>query len=165
MSLIQKHKVLAYRRNRYEKDQAAFIRSYPDRNCFARRYASVADLYVMELETYVPNEIIDEYSYSELFRQVLSFIEETFRPDHFDSYFGGLFHWLDVRFMEWLISHQNELKRLLTWNQVCELQCNWMWWKVIKMLIPDFPEKTIKEMWYYSNEKQKIDLYERLWQT
>ena len=162
---IQRYKVLAYRRNRYEKDQSAFIRSYPDRNCFARRYAAVADLYVMELEAYVPNEIIDEYTYEQVFRQVLSLVEETFRPDHFDSSFpalaGTLVHWLDFNFMEWLISRQGELKRRLTWSQVCELQCNWMGWNLIRMLIPDFPEKTIKEMWYYSDEKQKEDLHDR----
>lgn len=159
---IQRYKVLAYRRNLYEKDQSAFIRSYPDRNCFARRYASVADIYIEELEYYIPNEIIDEYTYEQVFRQVLSLIEETFRPDHFNSIITGeLIHWLDFDFIEWFISHQNELKRRLTWNQVCELQCNWMGWNLIRILIPDFPEKTIKEMWYYNDEKQKEDLYDR----
>lgn len=154
MSLVQKHKVLAYRRNKYEKDQSAFIRSYPDRNCFARRYASVADIYVAELETYIPNEIIDEYSYEQVFRQVLSLVEETFRPDHFNSIITGeLIHWLDFDFMGWLISHQMELKRRLVWSQVCELQCNWIGWRICRV-----PEKTIREMWYYSDEKQKRDL-------
>lgn len=156
MSLVQKHKVLAYRRNKYEKDQAAFIRSYPDSNCFARRYALVADIYIAELETYVPNEIIDDYTYSELFRQVLSLIEETFRPDHFNSVITGeLIRWLNFGFIEWLVSHQNELKRRLTWNQVCELQYNWMGWRICFI-----PEKTIREMWYYNDEKQKEDMYE-----
>jgi len=41
------------------------------------------------------------------------------------------------------------------------LQCNWMGWNLIRLLIQEFPEKTIKEMWYYSDEKQKEDLYER----
>lgn len=150
MSLIQKHKVLAYRRNKYEKS----------------RSIAVADLYIAELEGYIPNEIIDEYAYSELFRKVLSITKETFRPDHFNSIITGeLIHWLDFYFMEWLISHQNELKRRLKWNQVCELQCNWMGWNLIRILIPDFPEKTIREMWHYSDEQQKLDLYERLWQT
>jgi len=151
---IRKYKVLAYRRNRYEKDQSAFIRSYPDRNCFARRYASVADQYIYELEAYVPNEIIDEYSYEQAFKEVLSLVSETFRPDHFDSVFhGGLFHWLEFDFMEWLLAHQSELKRRLSWSQVCELQCNWMGWKLIKMLKPETSELTLKEMWYHDRTR------------
>lgn len=138
MSLIQKHKVLYYLRNKYDKS----------------RSITVADQYIFELEAYIPNEIIDEYAYEQVFRQVLSLVEETFRPDHFNSIITGeLIHWLNFDFMEWLISHQTELRRRLTWNQVCELQCNWMGWKICHV-----PEKTIRELWYYDDEKQKRDL-------
>lgn len=137
--MIRKHKILWYRRNKYNKS----------------RSIAIADQYIAELEEYVPNEIIDEYSYSELFKQVLSLIEETFRPDHFNSVFhGGLFHWLDFDFMEWLVSHQMELKRRLTWNQVCELQCNWMGWKVDRIISPELSELTLKEIWYYDRTRQ-----------
>jgi len=136
--MIQHCKKLYYRRNKYDRS----------------RSISVADQYIAELETYVPNEIIDQYSYEQAFKEVLSLVSETFRPDHFDSYFGGLFHWLDFEFMEWLILHQGELKRRLSWNQVCELQCNWMGWNLMKMLNPEISELTLKEMWYY--EKSRI---------
>ena len=99
----------------------------------------------MELEHYVPNEIIESYSYSELFRQILSLIQENYRPDHFDSLFGGLIEIFDVEFMEWLISHAGELKRLLHWNEVCELNANYLMWKISI----EEKELTIKEMWYY----------------
>jgi len=136
--MIQHCKKLYYRRNKYDRS----------------RSISVADQYIAELESYVPNEIIDQYSYEQAFKEVLSLVSETFRPDHFDSYFGGLFHWLDFEFMEWLILHQGELKRRLSWNQVCELQCNWMGWNLMKMLNPEISELTLKEMWYY--EKSRI---------
>lgn len=116
----------------------------------------------MELEHYIPNEIIEEYTYEQVFRQTLSLIDETFRPDHFDSVVTGeLVHWLDFDFMEWIVSHKGELKRLLAWKQLCELQCNWMGWKLIRMFKPDFPEMTIREMWYFNDEKQKEELYDR----
>ena len=135
--MIQHCKKLYYRRNKYDKS----------------RSISVADQYIAELEAYVPNEIIDEYSYEQAFKEVLSLVSETFRPDHFDSYFGGLFHWLDFEFMEWLILHQGELKRRLSWNQVCELQCNWMGWNLMKMLNPEISELTLKEMWNYDRTR------------
>ena len=142
--MIQQCKRLYFRRNKYDKS----------------RSITVTDQYISELEVYVPNEIIDEYAYSELFRQTLGLVEETFRPDQFDSYLGGLLHWLDIEFMEWLISHQMELKRRLSWSQVCELQCNWMGWNFFELAHIPLPEMTIREIWYFNNEKQKDKLYE-----
>ena len=136
--MIRQHKILYYRRNKYNKS----------------RSIAVADQYIAELESYIPNEIIDEYTYEQVFRQVLSLVEETFRPDQFDSYFGGRLHCMEFNFMEWLISHQSELKRRLTWNQVCELQCNWMGWNVDRIINPELKELTLKEIWNYDRTKK-----------
>ena len=113
---------LFYHRNRYEKS----------------KHIPNADKYIAELESYVPNEIIDSFVYAETFRQILSLCSDTFRPDQFDSCFGGLIHLLDQDFMDWLLLHQNELKRQLTWKQICQLQCNWNMW---------LPDMTIREVW------------------
>jgi len=157
MSLIQKHKVLYYQRNRYEKDQSSVIKCYADSGCLARRFSRTAEVYISELEYYLPNEIIDEYTYCETFRSVLSLVKETFRPDQFNSVITGeLIHWLDFDFMEWVLLHQCELKRQLTWSQVCELQCNWM-----GAMVCGCPDMTLREMWGFDNEKQKEKLYEK----
>jgi hypothetical protein len=143
--MIRKHKILYYRRNKYNKSRSIII----------------ADQYIAELEEYVPTEIIDEYAYCEAFRSVLALVKETFRADHFDSVFhSGLFHWLDFEFMEWLLAHQGELKGLLTWRQVCELQCNYQGW-----LICGLPDMGLREIWGFNDEKQKEKLYDRLRKT
>lgn len=152
--LIQQHILLRLSRAKFDKDASAIVKYYPDRDCLARRFLRSAEAYSYELEHYIPNEIIDEYAYEQVFRQVLSLVVETFRPDAFDSYFGGLIHWLDFDFMEWLLSHQIELKRLLTWKQVCELQCNWMGWKLAKMLRPEIEEMNLRGMWEFGDERQ-----------
>jgi len=131
---------------------------YRSRSRFDRNKSlASATAYIEKLEAYVPNEIIDEYTYSDTFKRVLTLIKETFRPDQFDSYFGGLFHLLEFDFMEWLLSHQNELKRRLAWNQLCELQCNWMGWRIL-----DIPDMTIREIWEFNDEKQKEVMNEKL---
>ena len=131
---------------------------YRSRSRFDRNKSlTSATAYIEKLEAYIPNEIIDEYIYADTFKQVLTLVKETFRPDQFDSYFGGLFHWLNFDFMEWLLAHQNELKRRLTWNQLCELQCNWMGWRIL-----DIPDMTIREIWEFNDEKQKDVMYEKL---
>lgn len=142
--LIQRHILLRQRRARFDKDHDAVVRFYPDSNSLPRRFLKTAEAYTMELEHYIPNEIIEELRYSELFRQLLSITQENYRPDHFDSYFGGLLQIFDIDFLEWITDHSRELKRLLHWTEICQLNANYFMWKVI-----GDKELTIKEMWYY----------------
>lgn len=62
--------------------------------------------------------------------------------------------------MEWLLVHQSELKRLLTWDQIIELQCNYMGWRIIGL-----PDMTLREMWKFNDEQQIKAMYERIGQT
>jgi len=146
---IKPHKVLFNRRDKYEKSIKSLERTYLDNECNARKFGVIANSYISELERYIPNEIIDDHTYSELFRQLLSLCSSTFRPDHFDSCFGGLLQWFDLDFMEWLLAHQGELKRQLTWKQICDLQFNFGMAKVLNM-----PEMTLREMWNFNDSEQ-----------
>lgn len=120
--MIRPCDILYYYRNRYEKS----------------KHVPNADKYIAELEAYIPQEIIDDYIYENSFKEVLSLCLDTFRPDQFDSYFGGLLRVLDQDFMDWLLSHQNELKRRLTWKHITQLHCNWLPW---------LGDMTIREVW------------------
>lgn len=136
------NKTLYYYRNKYDINKS--IHS--------------AEEYITELETYIPNEIIDEYAYESSFREVLSLVKETFRPDQFYSAItGAIIRLLDQDFIDWLTHHQQELKRQLSWNQVCQLQCNYSGWSLNK-IFGDITEKTIREMWDYTDEKQTEEL-------
>ena len=133
-----KHNVLYYFRNKYDKNRSIYA----------------ADQYIQKLEEYVPSEIIDDCIYESTFRQVLSLVKEAFRPDQFYSVINGSnLHLLGQDFMDWLIDRSKELTGMLSWNQVCQLQCNYSGWRLVKSMA-DIPEKTIRQMWYYTNEKQ-----------
>lgn len=129
----------------FQTETANLKRFYKNKDTPVKKYILLTEKYIEELECARPNEIIEELRYYELFRQLLSITQENYRPDHFDSYFGGLLQIFDIDFLEWIIDHSRELKRLLHWTEICQLNANYLMWKI------SFTEKelTIKEMWYY----------------
>ena len=136
----------------WQKETKSLNKFYKNSDSPVKKYILLTGEYVKSIDNKTPI-----YEYSELFRQVLCLCEETFRPDAFQSYFtDNLIELLQIEFMDWLLSHKDELKRLLTWNQVCELQCNYRGWYLNNTfcLIPD---KSLKQMWNYSDEKQTED--------
>lgn len=128
----------------FQTETANLKRFYKNKDTPVKKYIFLTEKYIEELECARPNEIIEELRYSELFRQLLSITQENYRPDHFDSYFGGLLQIFDIDFLEWIIDRSGELKRLLHWTEICQLNANYLMWKVI-----GDKELTIKEMWYY----------------
>lgn len=130
--------------SQFQTETANLKRFYKNKDTPVKKYILLTEKYIEELECARPNEIIEELRYSELFRQLLSITQENYRPDHFDSYFGGLLQIFDIDFLEWIIDRSGELKRLLHWTEICQLNANYLMWKVI-----GDKELTIKEMWYY----------------
>lgn len=133
---------------RFKKEADAIIRNFPSEVCKTRRFLASAENYINEIECFVPTEIIRDHTYQDSLKKVLSLIKETFRPDEFDG-----IEIFEQDFMDWLLDHQNELNSRLSWKQVCELQCNYGGWKLAKLIF-DIPEKTFRQMWNYSDEKQ-----------
>lgn len=128
----------------FQTETANLKRFYKNKDTPVKKYILLTEKYIEELECARPNEIIEELRYSELFRQLLSITQENYRPDHFDSYFGGLLQIFDIDFLEWITDRSGELKRLLHWTEICQLNANYLMWKVT-----GDKELTIKEMWYY----------------
>lgn len=128
----------------FQKETANIKRYYKNKDSPIKRYIVLVEKYIEELESSQPSEIIEQFRYSELFRQLLSHVDITFSPDHFDSYFGGLLQIFDIDFMEWLEDHSKELKRHLTWDEIWKLNTNYTLNKIL-----NGTELTLKETWNY----------------
>jgi len=89
-------------------------------------YILTCHKYILELRNLDVIELFTDLEYERAFKHVLSLVEETFRPDYFNSSFSGisntLVHWLDDEFIVYIIGVQGQLKKPLKWDLLIELQ-------------------------------------------
>ena len=94
-----------------------------------KEYIKTCHKYILELRNLDAIEIFTELEYEKVFKQVLGLVEETFRPDHFNSSFcllsDTLVHWLDDGFMIYVLGVRNQLKKPIKWNLLIDLQFNY----------------------------------------
>lgn len=112
---------------RYIQQTDELIRFYQDKkNQSVKEYILTCYAYINELRSVDAIEIFTELGYEKAFRQVLSLVKETFRPDYFNSSFpeicDTLVHWLDSEFIVYILGVQDQLKRPIEWKLLIDLQ-------------------------------------------
>lgn len=112
---------------KYISETQKLIDFYKDKkNQAVKEYILTCHNYINELRNINTVEIFTELEYEKSFKQVLGLVEETFRPDHFNSSFyslsDALVHWLDCEFIIYILGVKKQLKKPLKWNLLIDLQ-------------------------------------------
>lgn len=111
----------------YIEQTDKLIEFYKDKkNQSVKEYILTCHKYILELRNLDAIELFTELEYEKSFKHVLSLVEETFRPDYFNSSFygfsGTLVHWLDDEFIVYILGVKEQLKKPLKWNLLIDLQ-------------------------------------------
>jgi len=111
---------------KYIEQTKNLIEFYKDKkNQAVKEYILTCHNYVNELRNLDTIEIFTELEYERIFSQVLSLVDETFRPDQFRSIVNeSIVRCLDEQFMIYIIAVQKQLKKPIKWNTLIELQYN-----------------------------------------
>ena len=109
----------------YARETANLIRYYKNKDSPVKRYISLCETHIAELES----NTIEEVDYMYLFNEVLSMITETYRPDHFMGMRGQM-RIFSSDFMEYFLARSSELTRRVSWEQVCALSANYDLWRM-----------------------------------
>lgn len=111
----------------YISETQDLISFYKDKKSHSvKKYILTCHKYINELRNIDAIEAFTELEYEIAFKQVLGLVEETFRPDYFNSVFKGNFgklvHWLDDEFIIYMLGVGSQLKKPLKWKLLIELQ-------------------------------------------
>ena len=101
---------------KYIRETESLIKFYREKKAqHVKEYILTCHNYINELRSLDTIEIFSELEYERAFKQVMSLVEETFRPDHFNSSFpalsGALVHWLDDEFIVYILGVKKQLKK------------------------------------------------------
>jgi len=112
---------------KYIQETENLIKFYQDKKSQPiKEYILTCHKYISELRNLDTIEIFTELEYEQAFKQVLSLVKETFRPDNFNSSFPTLshtlVHWLDDEFMVYVLGVQSQLKQPIKWDLLIDLQ-------------------------------------------
>ncbi len=115
---------------KYIKETKNLINFYQDKKSNkVIEYILTCHNYINDLRNLDAIEIFTELEYDKAFKQVLSLVEETFRPDYFNSSFytisDTLVHWLDDEFIVYILGVQKQLKKPIKWDLLIDLQFNY----------------------------------------
>jgi len=115
---------------KYIKETENLIKFYQDKKAQSiKEYILTCHNYINELRNLDTIELFTELEYEKAFKQILSLVEETFRPNHFNSSFptlsDTLVHWLDDEFIIYIFGVKNQLKKPIKWNLLIDLQFNY----------------------------------------
>lgn len=137
---------------KYISETENLIAFYKDKKNHAiKDYIVTCHNYINELRNLDTIEIFNELEYERIFFQVLSLVEETFRPDQFRSIVTeSIVRYLDDQFMIYIISVQKQLKKPIKWDLLIELQFNYSMakikWLCINGFNSDFENFAIKNI-------------------
>lgn len=111
---------------KYISETENLIAFYKDKkNQAIKDYIVTCHNYINELRNLDSIEIFNELEYERIFFQVLSLVEETFRPDQFRSIVTeSIVRYLDEQFMIYIIAVQKQLKKPIKWDTLIQLQYN-----------------------------------------
>lgn len=136
----------------YIEQTEKLIEFYKDKkNNPVKEYIITCHNYISELRNLDAIEILDELEYQKLFNQVLNLVDETFRPNTFNSVLNGSnLRLLDSEFIIYILSVQNSLKKPLKWKLLIELNYNFslleIRYKIKTKFEQDFTQYAIKNI-------------------
>ena len=143
------------REQQYIKQTDELVKFYRDKkNHSVINYVLTCYSYINELRNIDAIEIYTELEYEKAFRQVLSLVSETFRPDHFNSSFSQLsdtlVRLLDDEFIVYMLGVQQQLKKPIKWNLLIDLQYKYsmirMQWLCQNGFMEDFEKFAIQNI-------------------
>jgi len=144
----------------YHRETSNLLRYYANRDSPVKRYIQVCQAYIGEMES----NTIEEVDYVYLFNEVLSYVDETYRPDHFMGIRGQI-RVFSTEFIEYFLSRSSELKRRILWDQLCSLYMNYDLWRIAWLIktgftaeFREYAEKNIslKMLWKYADPPQEV---------
>lgn len=144
----------------YIEQTQKLIEFYKDKkNNSIKEYILACHNYISELRNLDTLEIFDELEYERSFNQVLNLVEETFRPNNFNSITDRRnLRLLSSGFILYILSIQKSLKKPIKWNLLIELQYNF------SMLELEFKIKTEFKEDFTQHAIKNISL-SQLWKT
>jgi len=112
---------------KYIKETENLIKFYQDKKAQSiKEYILTCHNYINELRNLDTIELFTELEYERAFNQVLSLVEETFRPNTFNSIIDNAnLKLLDEGFIVYIIGVQKSLKKPIKWNLLIDLQFNY----------------------------------------
>jgi len=112
---------------KYIQETENLIKFYQDKKAQPiKEYILTCHNYINELRNLDTIEIFTELEYERAFNQVLSLVEETFRPDQFVSIINGsIVRYLSSEFIIYILGVQKQLKKPIKWNLLIDLQFNY----------------------------------------
>ncbi|HEY5590663.1 MAG TPA: hypothetical protein VIK55_06555 [Paludibacter sp.] len=107
------------------------IEYYRNKKSPVKEYILACYNYVSELKGLEVIEIFTELEYERSFIQLLSLVKENYRPDHFISCTSDSFiRIFEDEFIVYVLSVSKQFKKLITWNQLCQLEYNFSMLKI-----------------------------------
>lgn len=112
---------------KYIQETENLIKFYQDKKAQSiKEYILTCHNYINELRNLDTIELLTELEYERAFNQVLSLVEETFRPDQFISIINGaIVRYLSSEFIVYILGVQKSLKKPIKWNLLIDLQFNY----------------------------------------
>ena len=112
---------------KYIQETQNLIKFYQDKKAQPiKEYILTCHNYINELRNLDTIDLFTELEYEKAFNQVLSLVEETFRPDQLYSVIDGSnLRLLDECFIVYICGVQNSLKKPIKWNLLIDLQFNY----------------------------------------
>jgi len=111
---------------KYIQETENLINFYKDKKANSiKEYILTCHNYIDELRNLDTIELFTELEYERAFNEVLSLVEETFRPDQLYSVINGAnLRLLDDEFIVYILGVQKSLKKPIKWNLLIYLQYN-----------------------------------------
>ena len=107
----------------YYQQTEKLIEYYKNKNSPIKEYMITVNNYINELRNLDVIEIYNELEYEKAFNQVLELVEETYRPNTFNSIINSdNLRLLSDGFILYIISTKKQLKKPIKWKQLCKLE-------------------------------------------
>lgn len=109
---------------KYIQETENLIKFYQDKKAQSiKEYIVTCHNYINELRNLDTIKILDELEYEKAFNQVLELVEETFRPNAFNSIIDNAnLRLLDSEFIVYILGVQKSLKKPIRWQLLIDLQ-------------------------------------------
>jgi hypothetical protein len=106
----------------YIKQTESLMKFYRDKPSKIKEYIVTCHNYISELRDMDAIQLHEDTEYEKAFNQLLSLVQETFRPDHFISCTSdSLIRIFDEQFIVYMLQVKKQLKRPITWKMLCDL--------------------------------------------